>query len=335
MSKTSIIEVSKLAGVSPATVSRVTNNAAPVKEATRIRVLAAMEELDYRPNTAAQSLSSKRSNNLGMVVSHLDGPFYGPVMSGVEATLRKYNKHVIIASGYGEEKAEKEAVDFLMSRQVDGLILLTEGLDSEYLEELSKKIPIYMINQHIDGLESRNMWLDNDDGAYWATRYLIDQGHTQIVCLGGQEYKQDANERIAGYERAMQEAGLAITDQHIIRTEFEVHGGIEAMQRLSESGMEYTAVVAGNDEIAFGVYEWAARNNRRIPEDLSIIGFDDILMSNYISPRLTTMHFPQFDMAKVCANMAYQEIYNKKPPGGVKFKTSLVIRDSVKKLSPL
>ena len=131
MTKPSILEVSKLAGVSPATVSRVTNRAALVKQSTREKVLAAMEELAYRPNKAAQSLSSKRSNTLGMIVSHLDGPFYGPVMSGVEETLRKFNKHMIIASGFGNELEEKEAVEFLMSRQVDGLILLTEGLDSE------------------------------------------------------------------------------------------------------------------------------------------------------------------------------------------------------------
>jgi len=332
MKKPSILEVSKLASVSPATVSRVTNNGSIVKETTRNKVLAAMEELGYQPNSAAQSLSSKRSNTLGMVVSHLDGPFYGPVMSGVEATLRKHNKHVIIASGFGEAQEEKEAIDYLMARQVDGLILLTEGLDGQYLQELSKQIPIYLINQHVEGLEHRNMWLDNDDGAYWATRHLIDQGHRQIVCIGGQEYKQDANERIAGFKRAMEKAGLPVTDKHIARTNFEVQGGVEGMQQLVDSGLEFTAVVAGNDEAAFGIYEWAARNNRSIPEDLSVIGFDDILMANYISPNLTTMHFPKYDMAKACANMAYQEIYNKKAPEGVKFKTSLVVRDSVAKL---
>ena len=331
MTKPSILEVSKLAGVSPATVSRVTNRAALVKQSTREKVLAAMEELAYRPNKAAQSLSSKRSNTLGMIVSHLDGPFYGPVMSGVEETLRKFNKHMIIASGFGKELEEKEAVEFLMSRQVDGHILLTEGLDSEYLQDLSKKIPIYLINQHVDGLENRNMWLDNNDGGYKATRYLIDQGHTEIFCIGGQDYKQDANERVEGYQWAMKEAGLTVTDKHIVRTNFEVEGGIDGMQKVWDSGLPYTAVVAGNDEAAFGIYKWAERNNRSIPNDFSVIGFDDILMANYVSPRLTSMHFPKFEMAKACAMMAYQEIYNKKAPGGVKFKTTIVARDSVAK----
>ncbi|MDP6969525.1 MAG: LacI family DNA-binding transcriptional regulator [Gammaproteobacteria bacterium] len=331
MSKASILEVSKLAGVSPATVSRVTSNAAPVRETTRKKVLAAMEELGYQPNSAAQSLSSKRSNTLGMIVSHVDGPFYGPVMSGVEATLRKLNKHVIIASGFGEEQAEKEAVDFLMARQVDGLILLTEGLDSEYLKDLEKRIPIYLINQHVDGLENRNMYLDNDDGAYKATRHLIDQGHKDIVYIAGQIYKQDANERVVGFKRAMQEAGLIVTDKHIVHTSFEVEGGVIGMQQIAESGVPYTAVLAGNDEAAFGVYEWAARNGFSIPDDFSVIGFDDILMANYVSPRLSTMHFPKYDMAKACATMAYQEIYGKKAPEGIKFKTDLVVRDSVTK----
>ncbi len=329
MKKASILEVSSLAGVSPATVSRVTSNAAPVRETTRKKVLAAMKELGYQPNSAAQSLSSKRSNTLGMIVSHLDGPFYGPVMSGVEETLRKLNKHVIIASGFAEEQAEKEAVDFLMARQVDGLILLTEGLDSEYLKDLEKRIPIYLINQHVDGLEIRNMYLDNDDGVYQATRHLIVQGHKDIIYIAGQEYKQDANERVAGFKRAMREAGLTVTGKQIVHTSFEVEGGIKGMQHMVDSGTAFTAVVAGNDEAAFGVYEWAARHGYSIPKDFSVIGFDDILMSNYVSPRLSTMHFPKYDMAKACATMAYQEIYNKKLPEGIKFKTDLVIRDSV------
>jgi LacI family transcriptional regulator len=334
MLKPSILEVSRLAGVSPATVSRVTNQAALVKESTRNKVLKTMQELGYQPNSAAQSLSSKRSNTLGMIVSQLDGPFYGPVMSGVEETLRKHNKHVIIASGFGEESLEREAVDFLMARQVDGLILLTEGLGSGYLNELAKQIPLYLINQHVDGLENRNMWLDNEDGAYWATRHLIDQGHKDIVCIGGQTYKQDANERLSGYQKAMSEAGLEVTDQHIVRTNFEVEGGIEGMQQLEDSGIRYTAVLAGNDEAAFGVYKWAARHNRVIPKDFSVIGFDDVLMSSYVTPKLTTMNFPKFDMAQAAANMAYQEIYNKKAPEGVKFKTRLVVRDSVTKPRP-
>ena len=192
----SIYEVSKLAGVSLATVSRVINNSDRVRETTKEKVRAAMAELGYTPNSAAQSLAGNRSNTLGMVVSWLDGPFYGPVMSGVEEELRKFNKHVIIASGHGDPEQERDAVSYLKARQVDGLILLTECLDQGYLNELSNELPIYLINQHYDGLDTRNMWLDNELGGYEATKHLIAKGHTNIVCAAGQAHKQDARERV-------------------------------------------------------------------------------------------------------------------------------------------
>lgn len=330
---TTIKEVSELAGVSQATVSRVMNSSERVADATRRKVKAAMLELGYQPNSAAQSLASNRSNTIGMVVASLDGPFYGPVMSGVEEELRGRNKHLIIASGHGQAQQEQEAISFLSSRQVDGLILLTESVDAEYLKGLNARIPIYLINQHIDGLESRNMWLDNEGGCYAATQYLISMGHSQIVCAGGQSYKQDANERVSGFIKAMTEAGLAVSEGSIVRTVFEFSGGLHAMQQFTASGLPFTAVVAGNDEMAIGIYEWAAQHKIRIPEDLSVIGFDDVLMANYVKPRLTTMNFPAYEMARTSARMALDEVYAKRPPKGMEFKPNLVIRDSVRDLN--
>ncbi|WP_320821805.1 LacI family DNA-binding transcriptional regulator [Reinekea sp.] len=330
---TTIKEVSELAGVSQATVSRVMNSSERVADATRQKVKAAMADLGYQPNSAAQSLASNRSNTIGMVVSSLDGPFYGPVMSGVEEELRGHNKHLIIASGHGQVDQEKEAISFLSSRQVDGLILLTESVDAAYLKNLNDRIPIYLINQHIDGLENRNMWLDNEGGCYAATQYLLAMGHTQIVCAGGQSYKQDANERVAGFTKAMREAGLAVSVHSIVRTMFEFAGGLEAMRQLAASGLPFTAIVAGNDEMAIGIFEWAAQHKIRIPEDLSVIGFDDVLMANYVKPRLTTMNFPVYEMARASARMALDEVYSKRPPQGMEFKPNLVTRDSVRDLN--
>lgn len=324
-----IKEVSELAGVSYATVSRVLNGSDLVREPTKEKVRAAMEKLGYKPNSAAQSLASNRSNTIGMIVSFLDGPFYGPVMSGVEEELRKHNKHVLIASGRGRADQEKDAVEYLTSRQVDGLILLTENLDSGYLAELGEKLPIYLINQHLDGLENRNIWLDNEGGAYTATRYLIENGHQKIVCAAGQSYKQDANERVNGYKRAMKEFGLPFSDRHILHTVFQFEGGVEAMEQFDRFGLEFSAVVAGNDEMAIGVIEWATSKGLSIPQDLSVIGFDNVLIANYVRPRLTTVNYPAYEMAKASALQAVNEIYHKKSPRGMEFKTSLVVRDSV------
>ncbi len=324
-----IKEVSALAGVSLATVSRVMNGSDRVKEETKARVRRAMEELGYTPNSAAQSLASNRSNTLGMVVSWLDGPFYGPVMSGVEEELRRYNKHVIIASGHGDAEQERDAVNYLKARQVDGLILLTECLDQDYLNKLSDELPIYLINQHYDGLDKRNMFLDNEGGGYAATKYLIEQGHTKIVCAAGQAHKQDARERVMGYRRAMEEHGIPYTEDYIEHTVFDLPGGLAAMHLFEQKGIEFTAVTAGSDEMAIGVLEWAKQHQLSVPDDVSVIGFDNQLVANYVSPRLTTMDFPAYDMAKACARMAVHEIYHKKEPNGFEFKPTLVVRNSV------
>lgn len=329
MNKSSIIEVATLAGVSPSTVSRVTNGTAVVKEETKKKVLEAMAKLGYQPNSAAQSLSSKRSNTLGMVVAQLDGPFYGPMISGVESALRAHGKHLIIASGSGDAKSEEEAVSFLLNRQVDGFILLTEWLEKRYVEELSRSIPVYMINQHYEGLEDRIMLLDDVDGGYQATKYLIEHGHKKIACISAQEFKQDANDRVQGYKKALREVGLPVLDDLIVRTNFEVQGGLDGMQELKNRNADFTAIVVGNDESAIGVYSWANANGISIPDDLSVIGYDDILLANFINPPLTTMRAPNYEMAKTAADNAFKEIYRKSPPQGASFQTRLIERSSV------
>lgn len=329
MNRSNILEVAKLAGVSPSTVSRVTSGNAVVKPETRQRVQEAMNKLGYKPNSAAQSLSSKRSNTIGMVVAGLDGPFYGPMIAGVESALRERGKHLLIASGSGTTESEIEAVEFLLSRQVDGLILLTEWLEQRYVSDLTARIPAYMINQYYDGMENRVMLLDDVDGGYRATKYLLDNGHTEIACISAQEFKQDANDRVKGYKTALREAGIPVLDDLIARTSFEVQGGIEGMQQLSERGANFTAVVVGNDESAIGVYSWAKDRGLRIPEDLSVIGYDDILLSRFLTPPLTTMHAPNFEMAKRAADSAFNEIYRKGSPLGGSFKTTLIERESV------
>ena len=329
MNRSNILEVAKLAGVSPSTVSRVTSGNAVVKPETREKVQQAMEKLGYRPNSAAQSLSSKRSNTLGMVVAGLDGPFYGPMISGVESALRAHGKHLIIASGSGDSKSEEEAVTFLLDRQVDGLILLTEWLEQRFVSELALRIPTYMINQYYEGMDNRVMLLDDVDGGYQATKYLLDQGHRKIACISGQLFKHDANDRVTGYKNALRDASIPVLDDLIARTSFEVHGGLDGMELLASRGVEFTAVVVGNDESALGVYSWATDRGVRIPEDLSVIGYDDILLARYLSPPLTTMRAPNFEMAKRAADSAFNEIYRKAAPKGANFKTELLVRGSV------
>lgn len=327
-----IKEVSELAGVSQATVSRAMNGSDRVTDATKRRVMEAMKALGYHPKAAAQSLASNRTNSIGMVVSQLQGPFYGPMMAGVEEVLRQAHKHLIIAAGHGEAETERDAIEFLIHRQVDGLILLVERLDDDYLLALSERVPLFLINHHIQGLHDRTLWLDNELGGYRATKYLIEQGHTRIACFTGQMWKQDAQERLQGYQRAMAEAGLTVEEDWIVHSYFELQGGIEAFQTLMARDTGCTAVFAGNDELAFGVLEAADKAGLKLPEHLSVIGFDNVLTARYVQPKLTTMNFPMFDIAQASARMALKAVYAKQPTEEGIFEPTLVKRDSVRSL---
>ncbi|GGX55774.1 LacI family DNA-binding transcriptional regulator [Saccharospirillum salsuginis] len=327
-----IKEVSELAGVSQATVSRVMNGSDRVTEATKRRVMDAMKTLGYHPKAAAQSLASNRTNSIGMVVSELQGPFYGPMMAGVEEVMRKAHKHLIIAAGHGEEHTEREAIEFLINRQVDGLILLVERLDDDYLLALNERVPLFLINHHIQGLHDRTIWLDNELGGYRATRYLIDQGHERIACITGQMWKQDAQERLQGYQRAMAEAGIEVRDEWIVNSYFELEGGIEAFHTLMERDTGCTAVLACNDELAFGVLEAADDAGIKLPEQLSVMGFDNVLTARYVQPKLTTMNFPMYEMAQASARMVMTAVYEKQQTEEAVFEPTLVERQSVRSL---
>ncbi len=325
-----IKEVSELAGVSQATVSRVMNGSERVTESTKRRVMEAMKTLGYRPNSAAQSLASNRTNSIGMVVSELQGPFYGPMMAGVEEVLRQARKHLIIAAGHGEADTEEEAIEFLINRQVDGLILLVERIADDYLLSLNERVPVFLINHHIKGLHERTVWLDNELGGYRATRYLIEQGHERIACITGQMWKQDAQERLQGYQRAMQEAGLEVDEKWIVNSYFELQGGYQGFETLLERKVDCTAIFACNDEMAFGVLEAADQHRIQVPADLSVIGYDNILTANYVNPKLTTMNFPMFEMAQASAQMAMETVYAKRPTKEAVFEPQLVERQTVR-----
>lgn len=164
-----IYEVSKLAGVSLATVSRVMNNNTPVRESTRKKVLAAMEQLGYRPNSLAQSLASNCSNSIGILVSELHGPFYGEMLTGIEAEFRAAGKHVIIAAGHSERSTEQDGIEFLLSRSCDALILHVEAVTDDYLIKLAQSdTPFVLLNRQIPAIAERCISLNNELGGYLA-----------------------------------------------------------------------------------------------------------------------------------------------------------------------
>ncbi len=326
-----IYEVSELAGVSLATVSRVMNKNANVSDVTREKVTKAMEQLGYRPNTIAQSLASNRSNSVGVLISELSGPYYGPMMSGIEAELTAAEKHVIIAAGHSDEKTEIDGIEFLIGRRCDALILNVEAVSDDYLIALSKKsTPIYLINRYIPELADICISLNNELGGYIATKSVLEQGHTQVAYISGPSWKMDASERLIGHKRALTEYNLTVNDNLIFEGNYQESGGSEAMQHFLQQHDKFTAVICGNDEMASGAMTVAREHGLSLPKDLSIVGFDDVTFARYLYPKLTTIHYPVNEMGHMSARLVLKNTYeDKKLIITNIFEPDLVVRDSV------
>ena len=307
-----IYEVSELAGVSLATVSRVMNNNARVSEKTAAKVRAAMEELGYRPNSMAQSLASNRSNSIGILVSELHGPFYGAMMSGIEKRLRGDNKHAIITAGHSNEEDEKKGIEFLIGRNCDALILHVEAVSDEYLIELSKgTTPLVLINRHITDIAEQCISLNNTYGGYLATKALLELGHRQFGYISGPSWKQDTRQRLDGHYQALKEFGIDPTTQANYEGDYQETGGSQGMNYLLDNHKDITAVVCGNDEMAAGAMGVLHDKGFNIPQDISVIGFDNVTLAKFLHPKLTTVDYPIQAMGEMCADWALRNIYKK------------------------
>ncbi len=326
-----IYEVSKLAGVSLATVSRVMNNNANVTDITRKKVMSAMTELGYRPNSIAQSLASNCSNSVGLLVSELSGPFYGPMMGGIENTFRDQGKHVIIAAGHSDKKREEQAIEFLISRNCDGLILHVEAVTDEYLIKLSKgKTPFVLLNRYISELAERCIILDNVHGGYLATKYILEQGHTNIAYISGPLWKKDAQDRLAGHKKALQEFNHAFDEQLLYEGDFMENSGAQGYTQLHNSPHQFTALICANDEMATGAMASARECGVTLPNELSIIGFDNVFFTRHVYPPLSTINYPIDEMGNMAANWILSNVYQKTTAElQTVFKPELIIRQSI------
>ncbi len=326
-----IYEVSKLAGVSLATVSRVINKNSKVSDKTRQKVEEAMSELGYRPNSIAQSLASSRSNSVGILVSELHGPFFGQMMAGIEAELRAAGKHVIITTGHSEEEREKEGIEFLISRNCDAIILHVEAVTDEYLINLCKgNIPVYLMSRLVKGLNENCISLNNELGGYLATQTVIEQGHSKIAYIAGPQFKADSKDRFTGHMRALAANNITFNEDLYFEGDFKETGGSDGLKHFIKNNQKFTAIVCANDEMASGLITYAREQEFSLPDDLSIIGFDNIIFALHTYPKLTTIDNPVNLMGHMAAKLVLKNVYQQKNISIThSFEPTLITRDSV------
>ena len=311
-SMATIYDVSKLAGVSLATVSRVMNKNAPVSEKTREKVFNAMTELDYRPNAAAKSLASNQSRSVGVLVSELHGPFFGSLISEIEAAFRSEDIHVIIAAGHSNEEKEKEGIEFLASRQCDAVILFVEAVSDTYLSNLNKRnLPLVILGRDVPKIKKRCLDIDHTHGGYLATEHLIKNGHRNIGFISGPNWKLDSKKRLAGFKSALKAHSIETSANRVYVGNYHEDSGSEALDYFLNLPERITGVVCANDEMAAGLLLKARERNINVPDDLSVVGFDDAAFSHYLSPALTTVKFPIQSLAEAAASRVLTEVYNK------------------------
>ncbi|SUW64902.1 Galactose operon repressor [Buttiauxella agrestis] len=324
-------EVALLAGVSTATVSRVINQTSYVEPVTQERVEKAMRELNYRRNAAALALAKRSGNMLGLLTGNLADPFFARLARGVEEVARHQGFRLMVCSGGHQAELEKSGLDFLINQGCEAIVVHATRLPDHDLIRYSAHTPaMIVVNRYIPSIAPRCIWLDNQSAAHKATRHLLENGHRCIACITSDLPIDDRRQRLDGYRAALAEYGITPDKRWIISVPFNEEGGEAAAQKLLDSGIPFTAAFTFNDVMAAGMMRALHQRGIQLPKQLSLVGFDDVVLARYLFPALTTMHYPVERMARRAALLAIQ-LYQQDtpPPRSLRFDAELIERDSV------
>ncbi len=330
MPRPTLRDVAALAGVSHQTVSRVINNSEAVLPETRERVLSAVRQLGYRPNAIARSMARGRTSTLACLAPSLIDYTFASNIQGVENAARARGYFTLSASAETVEEYKVLLEELIGHRRVDGVVLI-----NPYLESRSFGLPANIPLVYLGGRENTRthcVYLDNRDGACQAARHLLDLGHRSIAQVSGPAAEDCAQERNLGFEMALREAGLEPDPADTYEGDWSATSGYQAFRHFLKLGRVPKAIVAQNDRMAVGVIRAARDAGLRVPEDLSVIGFDDMPLASYFDPPLTSMRQDTFEFGAAAAAMLMDLIENPQTPHkALRFPASLVVRQSTAK----
>ena len=328
---TTIHDVARRAGVSSVTVSRVLNGASNVNVDTRAKVEQAIKDLGYLPNLAARSLRSRQTSTIALIVSDITNAFWTTVARGVEDAAQAQGYSVLL--GNSDESLSKQAgyVNAVLQQRVDGVIIAPYDSDARNLQPFRElKTPVVILDRRVDGWEGDTVRSDSLSGAYVLTRHLLSLGHRKIAIISGPANTSTAEERVAGYCLALEEAGVAIDLRMIRRGEYRARSGCALIGELFEEQLNPTAVVAANNALAMGVLEGLQSRGLKVPRDVALVSFDDLPDLAAFFPFLTVVVQPAYDMGFSAAQLLLDRI-NKSgamAPREVVFPSRLVLRYS-------
>jgi len=304
-----IKDVAERAKVSITTVSHVINKTRYVSDELTERVFQAMEELNYRPNTLARSLRSGRTRTIGLVIPDISNLFFAEISRKIEDKGFEFGYSVILCNTDDDLSKEDSYINVLLEKQVDGIIFISAGGSEANLNKpLDFGIPVVVADRDVSGARSDVVLLDNRKGGYDAVKYLIEMNHRRIGCISGPSKVTPSAQRLEGYKEALLDQSISIDNSLIEPGDFRFESGEQAMRKLLSLGDPPTAVFACNDMMALGAMRAINDFRKKIPGDISIIGFDNIPISKSVYPALTTMAQPIKEMADLVVELLIERI---------------------------
>jgi len=296
-----IYDVAREAGVSMATVSRVLNGTAVVKEETKAKVLAAIEKLGYRPNAVARGLASKRTKSIGVILPDVSDLFHAEVLRGIEDIATMYQYHIILTNSDAREQREIDLVGTMWEKQVDGLIFISQDVTPQIVKTFEQaQLPVVLCATEDPEGRIPSVSINNEAAAYDATRHFLDRGVTRIAFLGGPPTLPVSRERRKGYEKALSEAGLPLDETLVLHArDLHYEAGLATASAFLHKTSGADAVVAVSDELALGYLNALRERGGEAPQDVLLLGFDNTRLATMLRPQLTTIAQPTYDLGAV------------------------------------
>ncbi len=326
-----LADVARQAGVSTATVSRCLNTPGQVQKKTRDRVMKAVEDLGYSPNFSAQSLAAKRTNTIGAIIPTMENAIFARGIQAVQEELGRAGATLLVASSAYKPDLEAQQIRALVSRGADGLLLIGHARDPAIYEFLDRQnVPVCVSWAYDPAQPKPSVGFDNRAAMRTMGEAVLANGHRRIAMISARQFDNDrARDRVQGVRDAMGDAGLDPSDLIVFETDYTIEAGGAALATLVASSPGPSVVICGNDVLAVGAVKAAQKLGLRVPEDISVTGFDDIELARVIVPALTTVHVPHRQMGVLAARQLWKMVTNRTEADSLQLETELRVRGSL------
>ena len=330
-----IKDIAKKAGVSTASVSRVINSAANVSEELHNKVMAIIEDLEYKPNSIGKQLRTSKSEKILVLLPTMSNPFYSKVIEGIESKCNSLNYGTLLACINANNNQEKKYIELLTTKQVDGIISFFSTLDVEHINKLAESFPLVHCCEYLEDTIAPYVCIDDEKAGYDAVSYLISIGHEKIGMISGCHSNGSAYRREYGYRRALEKAGIPFKESFLVKSSYDYKGGEESCKKLFSIQEPPTAIFAVSDPIAIGAIKYLNSQGIIVGKDVDVMGFDNSSISEVFTPTLSTVSQPRFELGEIAVELLMDKITNLNSVNkSVLLSHKLILRESTRTKMP-